>query len=130
MNYNQLTKQQARIIVTKGTEPPFSGEFDSFFRPGVYICKRCNSPLFSSKAKFDAGCGWPAFESTLPGALKRVPDADHLRTEIQCAHCQAHLGYVFEDEQFTSTNTRHCVNSLSLSFIPQGEPLPEVLSAD
>lgn len=132
MQYNQLSKEEERIIEQKGTERPFSGEYDDFYLAGTFICRKCNSPLFSSKAKFDAGCGWPAFDENFPDAIKRIHgqyDGNEYdkRTEVQCANCQAHLGHVFEGEKFTKTNTRHCVNSLSIKFIKEGEKLPEVL---
>lgn len=116
---NQLTAAEKRIIEDKGTEPPFSGEYDNFYKDGVFVCKRCETALFSSKAKFDAECGWPAFDENFPNAVKRIPDEDGHRVEIQCANCRAHLGHVFENEGFTDKNTRHCVNSLSIKFVPQ-----------
>lgn len=125
---NTLTPQEAHVIEEKGTEHPFTGEYDNFYKEGTYICRKCNNPLFSSKAKFDAGCGWPAFEDNFPKAVKRLPDADGSRVEIQCAHCDGHLGHVFEAEHLTDKDTRHCVNSLSIRFIPEGEELPPVLS--
>lgn len=127
MAYNSLTEQEATILEQKKTEAPFSGEYDDFYEPGTFICRKCNSPLFTSKAKFDAGCGWPAFDDSFSDAVERVPDADGMRTEIKCAHCGGHLGHVFTGEQFTLKNTRHCVNSLSLRFIKDGEELPKVL---
>lgn len=129
MPYNSLTPEEKRIIENKGTETPFTGEYDDFYKPGTFICRRCNNPLFSAQTKFDAGCGWPAFDDHFPGAVKRLLDADGRRTEIQCAHCGAHLGHVFEGEHLTDKDTRHCVNSLSIRFIPEGKPLPEVLDA-
>lgn len=128
MAYNQLSQTERHIIENKGTEAPFSGEYDSVYRTGIYICRRCNTPLFSSQAKFDAGCGWPAFDDNFPGAITRVLDADGKRTEILCSHCGAHLGHVFEGEQLTSKNTRHCVNSLSIRLIPEGKSVPEILN--
>ena len=116
--FNQLTTEEKRIIEDKGTERPFSGEYDDFYKDGAYICRRCNAPLFSSKAKFDAGCGWPAFDENFPNAVLRLPDEDGQRTEIECENCQAHLGHVFEGEGLTEKDTRHCVNSLSIRFIP------------
>jgi len=124
---NKLTHQEERIIVHKGTEAPFSGEYEHFYQDGTYICRRCNAPLFSSKSKFDAGCGWPSFDENYPNAVKRLPDPDGRRTEIQCANCDAHLGHVFIGERFTQNNTRHCANSLSLRFIPKEVELPEVI---
>lgn len=123
--FNQLTSEEANVIEDKGTEAPFTGEYDDFYEDGTYICRKCNAPLFSSKAKFDAGCGWPAFDENFPDAVLRLPDADGERTEIECANCGAHLGHVFEGEYLTQKNTRHCVNSLSMRFIPSGEDMPQ-----
>jgi peptide-methionine (R)-S-oxide reductase len=116
MAYNQLTPEEKRIIEDKGTEAPFSGEYDDFYQDGQYVCRRCNNPLFSSQAKFDAGCGWPSFDDHYPNSVKRILDQDGVRTEIECAKCGAHLGHVFEGEHLTSKDTRHCVNSLSIRF--------------
>ena len=125
-NMNTLTPEEMQVIVGKGTEPPFTGEYDDFYKEGTFICRRCNAPLFSSASKFDAGCGWPAFDENYPNAVKRIPDADGRRIEIQCAHCDGHLGHVFEGEHQTDKNTRHCVNSLSIRFIPIGQPFPDL----
>jgi methionine-R-sulfoxide reductase len=119
MKLNKLTPAQERVIVNKGTEPPFSGEYDMLFQEGTYVCRRCETALYIAAHKFDAGCGWPSFDQEIPGAVKRLPDADGRRTEIQCAACGAHLGHVFEGEHFTATNARHCVNSISLKFVPK-----------
>jgi peptide-methionine (R)-S-oxide reductase len=124
---NKLTPEEKHVIEDKGTERPFSGEYDDFYKEGTFICRRCNAPLFSSKAKFDAGCGWPAFDENFPDAVKRLPDPDGQRIEIECANCDAHLGHVFEGEHLTDNNTRHCVNSLSIRFIPQGKERPKVI---
>jgi len=128
MTYNQLTPQESHVIEDKGTEMPFSGEYDDFYKEGTYVCRRCNNPLFPSKAKFDAQCGWPAFDEHFEGAVKWIPDADGFRTEIECANCGAHLGHVFKGEHLTDKDTRHCVNSLSIKFIEGGKEMPEVLS--
>jgi len=126
MTYNELTDEEKHIIEDKGTEAPFSGEYDNYFANGTYICRRCNAPLYKSENKFDAHCGWPAFDDEVPGAVKRLTDADGRRVEIQCANCDAHLGHVFEGERLTEKNTRHCVNSLSMKFIPANTADPAV----
>lgn len=119
MPYNILTPEESAVIVSGGTEPPFTGEYDDFYKEGTFVCRRCNTPLFSSKAKFDADCGWPAFDENFPDAVKCISDPDGRRVEIRCANCDGHLGHVFKGEQYTKTNTRHCVNSLSIRFIPK-----------
>lgn len=116
--WNTLTDAEARVIVHKGTEPPFSGVFDLLTEAGIYTCRRCGIALYRSDNKFDAKCGWPAFDAEVPGAVIRKPDRDSRRIEIVCAGCDGHLGHVFTGERFTRTNTRHCVNSISMSFIP------------
>jgi len=123
---NKLTQEEEDVIVYKGTERPFSGEYDDFYEDGTFICRRCNAPLFSAESKFDAGCGWPSFDKNFPDAVSRILDADGERTEIQCANCGAHLGHVFLGEHMTETDTRHCVNSLSIRFVPKEKELPKV----
>jgi peptide-methionine (R)-S-oxide reductase len=127
VSYNKLTPEEEKVIVHKGTEAPFIGEYDNFFEEGTFICKRCNAPLFSSKSKFDAGCGWPAFDDTLAGSVRRVPDPDGNRTEIECATCGAHLGHEFVGERLTAKNTRECVNSISIQFVPKEMELPKII---
>lgn len=121
IKFRELTPGEKRVIVDKGTEIPFTGEYDSNFRPGIYVCKRCGAELYRSEDKFDAHCGWPSFDDEIKGAVKRVSDPDGTRTEIECARCGAHLGHVFLGEGMTPKSTRHCVNSISMLFIPRKE---------
>lgn len=120
-NWNTLTPEEEYIIVHKGTERPYTGEYNDWKADGIFVCRRCETPLYDTEAKFNSNCGWPSFDDDLPGTVKRVPDADGRRTEIVCANCSGHLGHVFEGERFTVKNTRHCVNSLSIKFVPRTE---------
>ena len=116
MKFNELNDEEKNVIENKGTEYPFSGKYNDFEEKGIFICKKCNTPLYKSEDKFKSGCGWPSFDDELKGAVKRVPDKDGRRVEIVCASCGGHLGHVFEGERLTSKDTRHCVNSISLNF--------------
>ena len=113
--YNELTPVERYVIEGKGTEPPFTGEYDDFYEAGTYICRRCNTPLYRSDDKFDAHCGWPAFDDEIPGAVRRLPDPDGMRIEIECANCGGHLGHVFPDGP-APTGQRYCINSAALQF--------------
>ncbi len=121
MKFNELNAFEKYVIEEKGTERPFTGIYYKHEEKGTYLCKKCNAPLYRSENKFDAHCGWPSFDDEIKGAVKRTVDADGRRTEITCSKCGAHLGHVFMGEGFTSKNTRHCVNSVSLNFLPESK---------
>ncbi len=119
MKYNKLTAFEKLVLLEKGTERPYTGEYVEHKGKGVYVCKQCNAPLYRSNDKFDSHCGWPSFDDEIEGTVKRIPDADGSRTEIVCANCDGHLGHVFLGEKYTHKNTRHCVNSVSISFVEE-----------
>ncbi len=121
MKYNSLTPEEQAVILHKATERPFTGEYVDNKAQGTYVCKQCGAALYRSEDKFESHCGWPSFDDEIPGAVKRIPDADGQRTEIVCANCGGHLGHIFEGERFTTKNIRHCVNSISMKFIPADE---------
>jgi methionine-R-sulfoxide reductase len=123
--YQKLSKEEESVIVHKGTEAPYTGKFYAFWEKGTYICRRCGTSLYRSENKFESDCGWPSFDEEIPGAVKKQPDPDGYRTEIICSKCGAHLGHVFTGEMFTRKNTRHCVNSISMEFIPDKQEKPK-----
>jgi methionine-R-sulfoxide reductase len=125
--FNNLNDYEKKVILEKATDRPYTGEYTNNKKTGTYICRQCNNPLYESKDKFDSHCGWPSFDDEIKGAVKQIPDADGMRTEIVCNNCEGHLGHVFMGEGFTSKNTRHCVNSTSMVFIEVGKELPPVI---
>lgn len=122
--YKKLTPEEELVIVHKGTEMPFTGKYYTFWDHGTYVCKRCLAPLYRSENKFKSDCGWPSFDDEIPGSVNRTTDADGVRTEITCSNCDAHLGHVFFGEGFTEKNVRHCVNSISIDFVPYRKDKP------
>lgn len=126
-DYNPLTKEEHYVIVNRGTERPFTGEYNDWKQTGTFLCRRCNSPLYRTSDKFDSGCGWPSFDDQLTDAVARNPDPDGHRVEIVCKNCDGHLGHVFHGERLTPKDTRHCVNSLSIRFVAEGDELPAVI---
>ena len=125
--YNTLTAEERHVIEGKGTERPFTGEYDDFYEAGIYLCRRCNAELYRSDDKFDAHCGWPAFDKEIPGAVRQLPDPDGMRIEVECVNCDGHLGHVFPDGP-PPTGQRYCNNGVALKFVPSGEDLPPLRS--
>lgn len=130
LSYNELNDKEADVILNKGTEYPGVGEYTDLDADGTYVCRQCNIPLYRSKDKFHSGCGWPAFDDEIAGRVTQIPDADGQRIEIVCSNCKGHLGHVFRGERMTAKNTRHCVNSISMIFVPSGKELPKPIVLD
>lgn len=118
LKLNKLTREEERVILYGGTEPPFLGEYYKNSKKGKYLCRRCNAPLYKSDDKFESECGWPSFDQEIEGTVRKLMDADGERVEIRCARCDAHLGHLFVGERYTEKNVRHCINSISMKFIP------------
>ena len=132
MAYNKLNEMESYVLLQKGTERAGTGEYTDLKDDGLYICRQCNAPLYRSADKFHSGCGWPSFDDEIAGAIERHEDLSfgRVRVEIVCKNCKGHLGHVFTGEQMTDKNTRHCVNSVSMIFVPAGQAPPAKIVLD